>query len=310
MEHHPRKTKAFIITFIAILILLIVGYLVFRNTGTIFGIKSSGNTNKIFSPLLGTSKQNTVDVKPVNTGGDTPINNTSTTLPTTNLSVTDPSGIAPGSVSAPIGQGGTTNPNGAPVITPPFNPLPTPTTDCVDASGNLIQCNNTPTITNPECSDSIDNDKDGLSDAADSSCHTDYNASNMLSYDKNINDESRLQPITGDTEISMCPDDPLVFTEEEKVELATLLRQYYLLAPTLKIEDDVTLVDYDNQTNEELVKQATSLTNDCNAQKASPGYTGPQAIKDNPYYQNPVANSGAKEYIPGYSLYELMFNIW
>ncbi len=42
----------------------------------------------------------------------------------------------------------------------------------------------------PQCSDGIDNDTDGKTDAADPGCHTDNNAANAASYDPNDNDET------------------------------------------------------------------------------------------------------------------------
>lgn len=158
-----------------------------------------------------------------------------------------------------------------------------------------------------ECSDNGDNDGDGFVDEEDPSCHTDYNANNTLTYEKNLNNESKVGG-GGVLEVGgMCPDDPLVFTEEEKTQLAALLKQYYLLSPTLRIEDDITVLEADNQTNEQLLAQATTLIKDCKEQKANPAYTGPKEVKNSPYYQNTVEST---EYLTGYKIYEWMFNIW
>lgn len=64
MENSPKKSKAFIITFIIILILLLVGYYLYKNRTQIFSTKGSSTVNRIFSPLLGTSKDKTVDMVP------------------------------------------------------------------------------------------------------------------------------------------------------------------------------------------------------------------------------------------------------
>ncbi len=59
------------------------------------------------------------------------------------------------------------------------------------------------TITNndiPACSDSIDNDSDGLVDAQDPGCHTDHNASNSESYDPNGQSEGN------ETTLALCTD--------------------------------------------------------------------------------------------------------
>lgn len=318
MDHSPKKSKALIITIIAIVILLIIGYFVFKNSESLFGTKNSTNISKIFAPLLGSSKPK--DVTAINDGNT----KTSTTdNSSVGLGVTSTNGgtAATGTGNANGGQEGTgTNvtpiQTGPVAIIPQLNPIATPNqtqtpTTCTDSNGNPTSCaTDTMPVNLTQCYDGIDNDGDTLKDANDPGCHTDFNAGNTLSYDKNLDSESRTANTTPVVATAMCPDDPLVFTEEEKAQLTTLLRQYYLLAPTLRIEDDITLLDYDNQTNEELVKQAGILTQDCQAQKANPAYTGPKEIKDNPYYQNPVAGSGASEYIPGYGLYELMFNIW
>lgn len=315
MDNNPKKSKAFIITFIVVLLLLIGGYFLFKNGG-VFGTKNS-TISKIFAPLLGSSKQK--DATSINNVDTT---NTDNTNAGNNSNTDNVGGTTGGGAGTGNNSNGTTTNTGAPVvgmgpgsIVPPFNPIPSPSnTDCHDQNGNLIACNvdTSTTSTNnlEQCSDGIDNDADNLVDTRDPGCHTDFDATNSLSYDKNMNNESRKKDAVAIATPGMCPDDPLEFTEEEKAQLAVLLRQYYLLSPTLRIDDDVTLLDYDNQTNQELITQATRLTQDCVAQKANPAYTGPKQIKDNPYYQNPTPGSGSPEYISGYGLYELMFNIW
>lgn len=317
MDHNPKKSKALIITIIAIVLLLLVGYLLFINSEKIFGVKNSSSLSKVFSPLLGTSKPKALNTKDT-TGTGT--GNTNTTTGTggntnTNTGNTGNGGVVGVNTGANTGNGGMTGvgTGGSLVIPPPFNPIPTPDTNCRDASGNAVSCNvdTTPSSTSTiQCADNIDNDGDSLVDAADPGCHTDYNASNNLSYDRTLNSESRTNPQAGTGVQALCPDDPLVFTTAEKDQLAVLLRQYYLLAPTLRIDDDVTLLDYDNQTNSELIKQASQLITDCSAQKANPAYLGPREIKDNPYYQTSTPANNTLEYIPGYSTYELLFNIW
>ena len=66
MENNPKKSKAFIITFILILLLLVLGYYLFKNKDNIFGTKGIISANKIFTPLLGTSKSKPLTT--VNTG--------------------------------------------------------------------------------------------------------------------------------------------------------------------------------------------------------------------------------------------------
>jgi len=62
MENNPKKSKAFIITFILILLLLIAGYYLFSNRNTIFDTKGSTTLSKVFAPLLGTSKNKDLTV--------------------------------------------------------------------------------------------------------------------------------------------------------------------------------------------------------------------------------------------------------
>lgn len=290
MERNPKKSKALVITFIIVLLLLIGGYFVLKNSTKIFGTKSGNSINKIFAPLLGTSKgKNVTDINTVD-------NNQNNGLNTGDGQINDNNQNNNGGLNTGGGnQGGTSGSTGSqtavtPTIVPPFIPLPPPGTGgsgCKDQNGKDIPCTiDVPPSLPAQCGDGADNDGDKLVDINDPGCHIDFNEGNNLSYDASINDESRKKDTSGTAIGGLCPDDPLVFTEDEKAELATLLRQYYLLAPTLRIEDDVTLLDYDNQTNEELVKQATTLIKDCKDQKARPGYTGPKEVKDNPYYQN------------------------
>ena len=50
--------------------------------------------------------------------------------------------------------------------------------------------------TSPQCSDSADNDGDGLTDEDDPACHTDGDATNTASYDASIDDENSIPVIT------------------------------------------------------------------------------------------------------------------
>lgn len=320
MENQPKKSKALIITFIAILVLLLAGYFIFKNSDSQIGTKNSSGISKIFAPLLGTSKNKDVDV--VNTGNQNTnggANQGGTTTGTGDGTETGGTGAFGGSGTIGSGDGlnGTgTGGTGAgmTLIPPAFNPIPAPTDDCRDDKGNIIACgkDTTPGVTtgSTQCADGIDNDGDGLIDTKDDGCHTDFTATNNLTYNKNLDAENKINTTTTTAVAELCPDDPLEFTTAEKDQLTVLLRQYYLLAPSLRIQDDITLLDYDNQTNQELLSQATKLIQDCNAQKADPAYTGPKEVKDNPYYKNTNTNRSSSEYLSGYGLYELMFNIW
>ena len=85
MENNPKKSKAFIIAFILILLLLLIGYYLFTNRTKIFDTKGATTFGKVFAPLLGTSKDKGVNV--INTTG-TDV----TSGPITGIVITDQSG--------------------------------------------------------------------------------------------------------------------------------------------------------------------------------------------------------------------------
>ena len=87
MENNPKKSKAFIITFILILLLLLAGYYLFTNRSSIFDTKGSTSFSKIFSPLLGTSTGKNLTT--IDTGNKTPAVNTNTL---TGIIITDKNG--------------------------------------------------------------------------------------------------------------------------------------------------------------------------------------------------------------------------
>jgi hypothetical protein len=62
MENNPNKSKAIIITIVAILVLLLSMYLLFKNRDA-FGVKTSATIAKIFSPLA--PSDNTKDLTPI-----------------------------------------------------------------------------------------------------------------------------------------------------------------------------------------------------------------------------------------------------
>ncbi|MFA6355324.1 MAG: hypothetical protein WCW65_02785, partial [Candidatus Paceibacterota bacterium] len=88
MQNNPKKSKAFIIAFILILLLLIAGYYLFTNRSKIFDAKGDTTLSKVFAPLLGTTKNKdlTVIIDP-NAGTDTVKDGT-----ITGIIITDQSG--------------------------------------------------------------------------------------------------------------------------------------------------------------------------------------------------------------------------
>lgn len=67
MENKPKKSKALIITIIALILLLIAGYLIFKNRDA-FGVKTSASIARIFSPLV--SSTNSKNLTTVQAGED------------------------------------------------------------------------------------------------------------------------------------------------------------------------------------------------------------------------------------------------
>ena len=280
MENKPRKSKAFIITFIIVMVLLFIGYLLFKNSGT-STTKSSTGLSKIFAPLLGTSKEK--NLTPVeNTGNGTGTGtNTGTINPNdgTTTGGINQGGLGDGSGSiGSDGLGSGSLNGGGGLNTSNLKPLPTPKTNT-----------NITTTTNTSGTAA------GQTTTLEST------------------------PTTPGVKESLCPiNDPLsnYFTPEEKDLLAGYLRQFYLIAPTIRTADDILITNNEILENESFSGQLTSLIKDCNEQKADPAYTGRQEIKSNPYFP---AGVGVSTYLPGqtpkttdqtYSIFEKLLYIW
>lgn len=274
--HNTNRSKAFIITFISVILLLVAVYfLFFKGRGTTEGTLA----NKMFAPLLGTAKPK--DIKPVdNVNTNTTDNNVDTG--TTPIDET------------PLTGGNTT---GGITTSPGFqlNSIPTPTGECRDIKGSIISCSTNNTNVIYQCGDGLDNDGDGTIDAKDSSCHLDFTTINAKSYDKNLNDEGVKK--TEVAVVDKCPEgNPVILTDVEQKELTTLLADYYKIAGKLKTEADIQNLNDAGVEYKDLIAQATDLTNECIIQKADIAYTGPQSIKDNPYYQS-TTSTGAESYL-------------
>ncbi len=286
--HNPKKSKALLITFIAVLILLIIGYYLFYNRKEVFNSGGGTTVSKVFGPLLGTSKTpdtttsgTTNPAGTTNPDGTTPGTTTTPTTNPTNVGVKNPDGtFTNNSIKVDRGVGGTQGPGNAGnfgtasnfgvntgsgnpnTIAPGYNPIPTPGFD---------------------------------STQPDIPVYTDPIAQNPVT----------TTPIAP---TNICPaDDPLVFTSVENAELATLLEQYYAIAPGLKGEDDLSLATSNNKQNEVLLNKVIDLTNQCESEKNSMAYNGPAEIKSNPYYNSTLRNDS---YLPEFSKLEEIFNIW
>ena len=295
-ENKPKKSRAFLITLIIMIIILIIGYVVFTHKDQIFGTKSATTSGQNFTPLSSSGSQKGVStVNSTQGGGQNTGNTTTNGNPTANTNATTGS-----TTSGSFGNGATnTSGNGAgngtglttgdgftpPTTGPLFNPIPAPGPNYTPPDVTLL-----PDLTNTDQGN---------------------------------------QPPTVTPAPPLCPDDPLVFTDTEKAELDDLVKQYYLLAPTLKTSDDTLVIQNDINQNQAIIDQANSLTAECQSEKADPAYTGPQAIKSNPYYTNTSPDSPS--YLPGqtsdwitnnlnptnvpdflkdYADFEKKFNIW
>lgn len=129
MENNPKKSRALIITIIAIIVLIVVAYLLFKNSDKLFGTKNQSIT-KLFSPLLGTPKQKEVDTVNKDTKGAEDLieeNNIDKTLNTTGSNINE---VVGGDVSGPI--------NKKVGITAPFNPIPTPEEGISSGSSPIV----------------------------------------------------------------------------------------------------------------------------------------------------------------------------
>ncbi|MBP6908318.1 MAG: hypothetical protein KBB75_00655 [Candidatus Pacebacteria bacterium] len=62
INHNPKRSKALIITVIAVCVLLVGAYFLYTNRAQIFGTKGDSVEDKSFFPLLGSSRKKPVDV--------------------------------------------------------------------------------------------------------------------------------------------------------------------------------------------------------------------------------------------------------
>ncbi len=146
MQNNPHKSRALIITFVIVLGLLIGGYFVFTSD-TLFGVENS--IGQKFSPFLTTPKEKNLN------------------------QIEDPNTLDP---NGEITDTNNTNPDGT-----------TGVGSGLGGVGNGSSGSITVTTSNfvPQCSDKIDNDADKLIDALDPGCHSDGDANNAKSYNKN-----------------------------------------------------------------------------------------------------------------------------
>ena len=93
---------------------------------------------------------------------------------------------------------------------------------------------------------------------------------------------------------NVCQDiekNPLTFTDAEQSKLNELLRKFYLIAPTLKTSDDISLTYSDLIQQQNFIDQLNTLTKECYIETSSPSYTGPKAQYGNPWYRYDMRGS-------------------
>jgi hypothetical protein len=293
--------KTFIITFIIVGILIVLGYFFFKNILSKDPETKGENVFQKFTSLFGTAKKDNEDaILDTNPLPDTRDNQDSDTNnfdidPITGLPIGSSLNNGQGSIndtSTPIGPGGSSTSN---PIGPGLNPFPLGTNGTglgstggggnfgggggtsgggTGGGGNFGGGGSggfTPREVVPACSDGFDNDRDGKIDQDDPGCHTDLNASNPLSYDPNLdNEDAEYTPFVwtdpGAGGGGSCAT-KVVFTGQDKLTLEQLLREFYRLSPNLATREDVNLENINRTRYLETIGTAKNLTNQCYAQR-------------------------------------------
>jgi len=85
---------------------------------------------------------------------------------------------------------------------------------------------------------------------------------------------------------SLIAENPLTFTDAEKARLAELLRKFYIIAPTLKTEDDIKMIYREIDKYNSLFDNLQNLTQKCYDQTSlASDYKGPTTRGGNPWYK-------------------------
>ena len=138
---------------------------------------------------------------------------------------------------------------------------------------------NSESILSYVCNDTLDNDKDGYIDALDPNCHEGGSLSKLYKATHDSESESPEEP---NICLSLIP---ITFTDEQEKRLDELLRKFYLLAPNLKSELDVSLVYKEVANQQNFISQVETLTKECYARVDNdPTYEGPKTRYGNPWY--------------------------
>lgn len=269
----PNRSKAFIITFIIVLVLLIAGYFLVVKGGVLKN--DSSIIGKKFSPLLGTPKEkDTIVGDNIDVDIPTPQTDDSQTDPSVGSQTpNDPNTTGSGTNTTPGSTNSGLPANNKPKYTPPNLSFPTPGS----TPSSPANTTNT-TVVLAQCEDGRDNDGDGFIDAKDKDCHFDGDAQNTNSYVPKDNTELGTgisgTTATGDPGKNSCDVDqiPLKFTPEEQARLNELTREFYRLASSLKTENDIIAEIASREGYLDTIENAKSLTLQCRAQTSTPAY--------------------------------------
>ncbi len=168
-----------------------------------------------------------------------------------------------------------------------------------------------------QCNDLKDNDYDGKIDDDDSNCHIDGDyTKNYIPTHFSESSSPITEVVMEENKCLLIEQNPLVFSDVEKAKLAELLRKFYLLAPTLKIDTDINMIYSELENYKTLMTRYDQLTKECylqtndiagytefygsnpNLQLDSPvnanfntAYTGPTTKFGNPWFKYKVRGS-------------------
>ncbi len=154
----------------------------------------------------------------------------------------------------------------------------------------------------PQCSDFKDNDNDGKIDEEDPGCHEGGIITNK--YLPEYSSES-----ANEKEPNFCADfieNPIEFTEEQQDELNKLLREFYLIASTLRTENDIVRIYNETDQQQKLIGDIKELSKQCEADPVASRLTK----HGNPWY-SPDGKDGVYAYTnsdTGYSTIEWLKN--
>ncbi len=195
MENKPRKSKALIITIIVIIFLVVVSYLLFKNRD-MFGVKTSNSIARIFAPLITSENEKNISkidensVRTLAQAGEDLEKGDNVTRFGTNAD-NNPIVVKSKQGDEIFGFAGNdmgggelgeiiTNNNGANTFWNSFFNL---IGGVFGTNGNNGGGNGGNGDFTRQCSDTLDNDNDGLIDTSDPECHTDGDPTNPDSYD-------------------------------------------------------------------------------------------------------------------------------